>query len=111
MNANTASLLLDGRRPAGEGEPFTVVDPATEEPLGQVQAASPGQVDRAAGRAFPAWRDAPQQERTEALLRLSEGIRELGLEGLWSFTATRHIHWNLDLQAKPGWFSEGEEEA
>lgn len=38
-------------------------------------------------------------------MRGSGNARELGLEGLWSFTTTRHVHWNLTLERKPWWFT------
>ena len=37
-------------------------------------------------------------------MRASGNARELGLEGMESFTAARHVHWNLDLQDKPWWY-------
>lgn len=37
-------------------------------------------------------------------LRGSGNARELGLEGLHAFTATRHISWALELQERPWWF-------
>lgn len=37
-------------------------------------------------------------------MRASGNARELGLEGLESFTAARHVHWNLDLEDKPWWY-------
>lgn len=40
-------------------------------------------------------------------MRGSGNARELGLEGLWSFTTTRHVHWNLTLERKPWWFARG----
>jgi acyl-CoA reductase-like NAD-dependent aldehyde dehydrogenase len=37
-------------------------------------------------------------------MRASGNARELGLEGMESFTAARHVHWNLDLEDKPWWY-------
>lgn len=37
-------------------------------------------------------------------MRASGNARELGLEGLFGFTAPRHVHWNLDLEPKPWWY-------
>jgi betaine-aldehyde dehydrogenase len=37
-------------------------------------------------------------------MRASGNARELGLEGLFGFTAPRHVHWNLDLDPKPWWY-------
>ena len=37
-------------------------------------------------------------------MRASGNARELGLEGMESFTAARHVHWNLDLHNKPWWY-------
>lgn len=39
-------------------------------------------------------------------MRASGFARELGPEGLDSFTMPRHVHWNLDLVRKPWWFRE-----
>lgn len=36
--------------------------------------------------------------------RASGNARELGVEGLFAFTDIKHVHWNIDLQAKPWWY-------
>lgn len=36
--------------------------------------------------------------------RASGDARELGVEALESFTTARHVHWNLELEAKPWWY-------
>ena len=40
-------LLIDGQLTHGAGEPLVVVNPATEEPLGTINAATPAQADDA----------------------------------------------------------------
>lgn len=39
--------------------------------------------------------------------RASGNARELGVEALESFTTTRHVHWNLELEPKPWWYRGG----
>lgn len=39
-------------------------------------------------------------------MRGSGDARELGSEALESFTAPRHVHWNMDLDIKPWWYQE-----
>ncbi len=38
-------------------------------------------------------------------MRASGNARELGVEGLDAFTDVKHVHWNLELQAKPWWYT------
>lgn len=37
-------------------------------------------------------------------MRASGNVRELGLEGMYAFTAMRHVHWNMQLENKPWWY-------
>ena len=72
-------MLLDGKRVAGTGDVIVVVNPATEEPIEEVRAASPDQVDAAvsaAKAAFPAWKRTPAPERTEMMKALAAHITE-----------------------------------
>jgi len=72
------ALLIDGRWEAGEGRPGDVpdvVDPATEERLAPVPAASTGQVEAAtaaAARSFGAWSALPGEERGDILRRAAD---------------------------------------
>jgi aminobutyraldehyde dehydrogenase len=70
-------LLIDGAFVAGEGEPETILDPATGAAIATVREASREQVDRAvaaARRAFEGWRDTIPMERSKALLKLADAI-------------------------------------
>jgi aldehyde dehydrogenase (NAD+) len=74
------TLFVDGKRvSAADGESFTTVDPATEEPLAVVAAATTADVDDAvvaARNAFPAWRDTPPAERGRLVSEVADHIRE-----------------------------------
>jgi succinate-semialdehyde dehydrogenase / glutarate-semialdehyde dehydrogenase len=69
------ALYIDGEWAQGSGgRGDEVVNPATEEVLGRVPFAEPGDVDRAiaaAKAAFPRWRDAGPDFRSSILLRAS----------------------------------------
>ena len=69
------ALYIDGQWGQGSGgRGDDVVNPATEEVLGRVPFAEPGDVDRAiaaAKAAFPTWRDAGPDFRSSILLRAS----------------------------------------
>jgi succinate-semialdehyde dehydrogenase / glutarate-semialdehyde dehydrogenase len=69
------ALYIDGEWGQGSGgRGDDVVNPATEEVLGRVPFAEPGDVDRAiaaAKAAFPTWRDAGPDFRSSILLRAS----------------------------------------
>jgi aldehyde dehydrogenase (NAD+) len=72
-------LLIDGRLTHGAGEPIAVVNPATEEPLGTINAATPAQADdavRAARRAFDEgpWPHLSPAERSQALHRFVDAF-------------------------------------
>jgi len=63
----------------GEGDGFTVVNPATEQPIAWVGAAGKSVVDRAvaaARHAFPAWRDLGPHRRAALLLALAKVVDE-----------------------------------
>ena len=65
--------------PPETGSYFTTYNPATGEPLGEVAAASPAQVDaacRAARRAFEGgWGESDAHERADVLRRIAAGMR------------------------------------
>ncbi len=42
-------------------------------------------------------------------MRASGNVRELGMEGMETFTVPRHVHWNLKLESKPWWYPYEEE--
>jgi len=75
------SLLIDGKRVAGEGPAEAVLDPATGATLAQVREASPAQVAAAvaaAERAFPAWSRTVPRDRAALLLKLADAIERDG---------------------------------
>jgi betaine-aldehyde dehydrogenase len=72
-------LYIGGRweKPAAGGT-FEVVDPATEQPIAKVAAATAADVDRAvtaAAAALPAWKRTSGAERAVILRAIAEGIR------------------------------------
>ena len=72
-------LLIDGEWLKGEGRrTLPVINPATEEVLGQLPLASPADLDRAleaAQRAWPAWRAMAPVQRGRTLRRAAEILR------------------------------------
>ena len=71
--------FIDGRWVEGTGEPFTAVNPATQEPSILVRLATDAEVDRAvlaARRAFEGWRTTPVEERAAVLERMIAIYRE-----------------------------------
>ena len=75
------SLFVDGRWLPGEAsaESFTVVNPATEQPVARIGAADATIVDQAvaaARRAFPAWRDLGPHKRAALLTALARIVDE-----------------------------------
>ena len=78
--ADTYDLYIGGEWVTGaDGERFPTIDPATEEPIAEVAAATAGDVDRAveaAREAFPAWRDTAPEERGRIVHRIGEIVRE-----------------------------------
>lgn len=73
-------LFIDGQWTSGTGtHRLPVVDPGTEAVLGELPAASAGDVERAvtaAEKAFPDWRDVAPARRADILLRAARLIRE-----------------------------------
>jgi aldehyde dehydrogenase (NAD+) len=73
----TARAYIDGRWVLGEGEPFEVINPATEDVLAAVPALTVAQADEAvaaAARAFAGgpWSRVPARERSQMLHRLAD---------------------------------------
>ncbi|MFV0459982.1 MAG: aldehyde dehydrogenase family protein [Actinomycetales bacterium] len=77
-------LYVNGNFTLGGGEPFTTVNPATEQPLAQVATASPADLDTAvaaARRAFTrVWRPMPGSERGKYLFRIARIMQERSRE-------------------------------
>jgi aldehyde dehydrogenase (NAD+) len=77
--ADGRSVFTDGTWAAGQGESFTCVNPATEEPLAALVGASRDQVDAAvksARRAGYDWSHTEAADRGRLLVRLAELIEE-----------------------------------
>jgi len=77
MPLPTASAYIDGRWVTGEGDPFEVINPATEEVLAVVPAMTTAQADEAvaaAARAFAGgpWSRVAARERSQLLHRLAD---------------------------------------
>jgi len=71
-------LLIGGEQVDGQGDRLPVENPTTEEPLAEVGAASPEQVDAAiaaAGDAFGGWSATPAAERAEMLHEVAARLR------------------------------------
>lgn len=73
-------LLIDGELvPAASNDTLKTLNPATEDPIGDVAAGDAEDIDRAvesASDAFPAWRDTPPQERGRVLTAIADAIRD-----------------------------------
>ncbi|EEP83192.1 aldehyde dehydrogenase family protein, partial [Burkholderia mallei GB8 horse 4] len=70
-------MLINGLCIEGGGEPLSIVDPATGEPLAAPAAASAADLERAvaaAEAAFPAWRATTPATRASLLLALADEI-------------------------------------
>jgi acyl-CoA reductase-like NAD-dependent aldehyde dehydrogenase len=71
-------LLIDGQQVAGQGEPFAVENPYTEETIESVPAAGEGQIEAAvasAARAAKDWGETPAVERCELLHEVAAWLR------------------------------------
>jgi aldehyde dehydrogenase (NAD+) len=76
-------LFIDGEFTDGAGAAFKTINPATEETLAEVAAASEEDVDRAvraARKAFGAWSAMPGSERAKYLFRIARIIQERSRE-------------------------------
>jgi acyl-CoA reductase-like NAD-dependent aldehyde dehydrogenase len=72
-------LLIGGERVAGDGGSYAVVNPATEQVVGEAPEASTAQVDaaaEAAAEAFPAWSRTKPEERAALLNRAGDLLRD-----------------------------------
>jgi len=74
------SLYIDGQwRAASNGATFTVINPATEEPLGQMASATEQDVDAAiagAQKGFEVWRKVQPWERARVIRKVGDLLRE-----------------------------------
>jgi len=78
-SAAMTDLHIDGQRVTGSGDAFEIIDPATEQLIDSVPAASTAQIDdavAAAGAAFPAWHSRSQDERSTMLRSVASAIRD-----------------------------------
>ncbi|MFO7250120.1 MAG: aldehyde dehydrogenase family protein [Actinomycetes bacterium] len=77
-------LFIGGEFTEGKGQPFTTVNPATEEPLAEVACAADDDVDRAVRAAREAyekvWGRMPGSERAKYLFRIARIIQERARE-------------------------------
>jgi acyl-CoA reductase-like NAD-dependent aldehyde dehydrogenase len=74
-----AELLIGGSRAAGAAGTYPIVNPATEQVVGEAPAASVGQVQdaaAAAAAAFPAWSRTAPEERAVLLDRAADIVRD-----------------------------------
>ncbi len=79
--SNESRFYIDGRwaEPVHPGDEIVVVDPATEEEVARVAAASAADVEsavQAAHRAFPAYAQTTREERLELLTALREAYKK-----------------------------------
>jgi aldehyde dehydrogenase (NAD+) len=76
-------LFIGGAFVDGAGSAFKTINPATEETLAEISAASPEDVDRAvkaARKAFEGWSALPGSERAKYLFRIARIIQERSRE-------------------------------
>src|ERR1017187_10570769 len=80
----TSVFVNGGFAPAGDGQQFVTLNPATEEPLARVAAAGPPDVDRAVAAARTAyeqaWGPMPGAERAKYLYRIARILQERSRE-------------------------------
>jgi len=73
-------LFIDGEwRPAQDGGTLSVIDPASEEPIGSIPKATPADIDaalEATARGFETWRRVPPFERSQILRKLAAAFRD-----------------------------------
>ena len=77
MTRPVYGVLINGVWSAGQGEVFTVVNPATAQPLASVHTASAADVNlavEAARKALPVWKHASPGYRADVLKRIAQGI-------------------------------------
>ena len=70
MSYETLAMLIDGEWTEGSGEPLSVLDPATEDVLGELPTASTADLDRAleaSAKGFETWKRTPALERQQVM--------------------------------------------
>jgi acyl-CoA reductase-like NAD-dependent aldehyde dehydrogenase len=80
--ALSRSLYLDGAYAAGEGEAFPVINPATEEQIGEVTEATEREIDAAIGFAAAAqrkWWALSGAERADVMHEVTRATRAMGV--------------------------------
>lgn len=84
MNPLPAGAFINGQYSAGAGDFSTLINPATEEPFGEVRGTTLADLEKAiagAQRAFiDEWRDLPPGRRAELLFAVAAKVREHGEE-------------------------------
>jgi aldehyde dehydrogenase (NAD+) len=84
LAAEYGLFVNGGFAPAGDGQQFVTLNPATEEPLARVAAAGPADVDRAVAAARTAyeqvWGPMPGAERAKYLYRIARILQERSRE-------------------------------
>ncbi|CAN5450082.1 aldehyde dehydrogenase family protein [soil metagenome] len=78
MSDSHSQQLIGGERVAGDGAPFAVENPYTEETIASVPSASPAQLDAAIAAAAEAqrrWENTPAVERAEMLHEVANRMR------------------------------------
>ncbi|EXJ12573.1 aldehyde dehydrogenase family protein [Nitrincola nitratireducens] len=76
---NIKTMLIDGMPLIGTGEPFSVINPATEDIICQCNMASTEQLDQAvaaAKRAYSTWRQTPDAERKRLLHEIADHLEQ-----------------------------------
>jgi succinate-semialdehyde dehydrogenase/glutarate-semialdehyde dehydrogenase len=80
LPSSSLALLIDGEWLGADGrQTHTVINPATNRPIGSLPLAGSDDIQRAAeaaGRAFPGWRATPPERRAEILHRAAALLRE-----------------------------------
>ncbi len=77
------SLYLNGQFQTPTNGPVTIVDPATEQPIGQVATIDRQGVRQAiadAQSALPAWRNLPAKQRADFMLKIAEELNRRSTE-------------------------------
>ncbi len=72
-------LLVGGKWTEASGGTYEIVNPATEQPVGQAPDATPADAEAAAAAArdaLPGWAATPQRERLALMAKASEAIRQ-----------------------------------
>ena len=76
---STVTHFIDGAMTAADGRTQPVYNPATGQPIRQVELASTATVQRAiaaAQAALPAWRSTPPEKRAQVLFRFKQLLEE-----------------------------------